>query len=229
MSIDSLFTDRHGGVSAPPYAELNLGLHVGDDEAAVRENRRRACMGPVAWMSQVHGRAVAVVKAEPSAPVPETDALVTAVPNLWLAVLVADCAPVLLADPVAGVVAAAHAGRLGMIRGVIPNTVDAMCRLGAEPSQIVAEIGPAICAGCYELPEETVAQTASNVPAARAVTRWGSPAVDLRAGIQAQLREAGVVGTVQVSPRCTAEEPDLYSHRRDGVTGRFAGFIRRSA
>ncbi|MET7613886.1 laccase domain-containing protein, partial [Streptomyces seoulensis] len=122
-----VFTDRWGGVSAAPYAELNLGGAVGDDPGAVRTNRELTAKAlgvdpaGVVWMNQVHGAGVAVVD-EPwgERPVPEVDALVTTRRGLALAVLTADCVPVLLADPVAGVVAAAHAGRPGMLAGVVP-------------------------------------------------------------------------------------------------------------
>ncbi|OSP43081.1 laccase, partial [Streptomyces sp. 13-12-16] len=127
------FTDRWGGVSAAPYEELNLGGAVGDDPGAVRVNRELAAKSlgvdpaRVVWMNQVHGADVAVVD-EPwgERPVPEVDAIVTARRGLALAVLTADCVPVLLADPVAGVVAAAHAGRPGMTAGVVPAAVRAM-------------------------------------------------------------------------------------------------------
>ncbi|NEA92620.1 laccase domain-containing protein, partial [Actinospica acidiphila] len=121
------FTDRWGGVSAAPYEELNLGGAVGDDPGNVRTNRELAAgalgVDParVVWMNQVHG-ADAVVVDEPwgDRPVPEVDTIVTARRGLALAVLTADCVPVLLADPVAGVAAAAHAGRPGLVAGVVP-------------------------------------------------------------------------------------------------------------
>lgn len=135
------FTDRWGGVSAAPYGELNLGGAVGDDPAAVGANRERAArrlgLDParVVWMNQVHGRDVAVVDGPwgADAEIPAVDAVVTARRGLPLAVLTADCTPVLLADPVAGVVGAAHAGRPGLVAGVVPAAVEAMVALGAHP------------------------------------------------------------------------------------------------
>lgn len=228
MPVEISFTDRFGGVSVPPYDELNLGYRVGDDPQAVAENRRRARDGAVAWMEQEHSPTVTVLVEPPTRPVASTDALVTAASDIWLAVLVADCAPVLLADAGAGVVAAIHCGRLGLARGVLPNAVTAMTGLGAQPSRLRGLIGPCICGGCYELPETLVREVERVTADARGTTRRGTPAVDLRAGILAQLADLGVRRAgVEVSPRCTAEDPALFSHRRDGATGRFAGFIRR--
>ncbi|AKJ13732.1 laccase [Streptomyces incarnatus] len=225
------FTDRWGGVSAAPYEELNLGGAVGDEPEAVRTNRDIAAKslgldpGRVVWMNQVHGADVAVVD-EPWAdrPVPEVDAIVTARRGLALAVLTADCVPVLLADPVAGVVAAVHAGRPGMVRGVVPAAVRAMGELGAEPGRIVARTGPAVCGRCYEVPEAMRAEVAAVEPAAHAETSWGTPAVDVSAGVHAQLDRLGVRDRAQ-SPECTLESGDHFSYRRDRTTGRLAGYV----
>ncbi|WP_459736975.1 peptidoglycan editing factor PgeF [Streptomyces sp. E-15] len=225
------FTDRWGGVSAAPYEELNLGGAVGDAPEAVRGNREAAARalgldpGLVVWMNQVHGADVAVVDAPwGERPVPEVDALVTARRGLALAVLTADCVPVLLADPVAGVAAAAHAGRPGMVKGVVPATVRAMVELGAEPGRIVARTGPAVCGRCYEVPETMRAEVAAVEPAAHAETSWGTPAVDVSAGVHAQLDRLGVCDRAQ-SPVCTLESGDHFSYRRDRSTGRLAGYV----
>jgi YfiH family protein len=226
------FTTRAGGSSAAPYDSLNLGGAVGDDPAAVRANRHRAATAlglvpeRVVWMRQVHGADVETIAGPraPDAGVPEVDAMVTTVPGLALAVLVADCAPVLLADPAAGVVGAAHSGRPGTLAGVVPALVKRMLDHGAEPSRIRAAIGPAACGACYEVPESMRAEVAAVVPAAHATTRAGTPGLDIRAGIVAQLAADGVTG-VQVDPRCTIETPELFSYRRDRLTGRFAGYV----
>ncbi|MFE9646553.1 peptidoglycan editing factor PgeF [Streptomyces sp. NPDC006365] len=225
------FTDRWGGVSAVPYEELNLGGAVGDDPDAVRTNRELAAKslgldpGRVVWMNQVHGPEVAVVD-EPwgDRPVPQVDAVVTTRRGLALAVLTADCTPVLLADPVAEVVAAAHAGRPGMVAGVVPAAVSAMVELGAEPGRIVARTGPAVCGRCYEVPEAMRAEVAAVEPAAYAETSWGTPAVDVTAGVHAQLERLGVRDREQ-SPVCTLESGDHFSYRRDRTTGRLAGYV----
>ncbi|MEU0006315.1 peptidoglycan editing factor PgeF [Streptomyces sp. NPDC006314] len=225
------FTDRWGGVSAAPYEELNLGGAVGDAPEAVRGNRELAAKslgldaGRVVWMNQVHGADVAVVD-EPwgERPVPEVDAIVTARRGLALAVLTADCVPVLLADPVAGVAAAAHAGRPGMVKGIVPAAVRAMVELGAEPERIVARTGPAVCGRCYEVPEQMRAEVAAVEPAAHAETGWGTPAVDVSAGVHAQLDRLGVCDRAQ-SPVCTLESDDHFSYRRDRTTGRLASYV----
>jgi YfiH family protein len=218
--VPGRFTDRSGGTSRPPFDRLNLGDHVGDDPGAVAGNRTLVAAGvgrPVQYMRQTHGSRVAVV--DGPVPPPAADALVTTRPGLALAVLVADCVPVLLLAEDDGVVAVAHAGRRGLAAGIVPATVTAMRGLGAR--RLRAVLGPAICGGCYELPEQLCEQVAADRPAARAVTRVGTPSLDLRAGLAAELRADGV--PVEVDRRCTAEDPSLYSHRRDRPTGRFAG------
>ena len=225
------FTDRWGGVSAVPYEELNLGGAVGDDPDAVRTNRELAAkslgLDPalVVWMNQVHGADVAVVEGSWGASdIPSVDALVTARRGLALAVLTADCTPVLLADPVAGIAGAAHAGRPGMVAGVVPAAVAAMVELGADPARIVARTGPAVCGRCYEVPADMRADVAAVEPAAYAETSWGTPAVDVTAGAHAQLDRLGVRDREQ-SPVCTRESDDHFSYRRDRTTGRLASYV----
>jgi YfiH family protein len=246
--VGAAFTGRAGGVSAGPYASLNLGGAVGDEPGTVHENRRRAGAGlgvdpsRVVWMRQVHGADVAYVdapftpsftapaaaqaaaQADGAARTPGVDAVLTAEPGLALAVLVADCAPVLLADPVAGIVGAAHAGRPGTAAGVVPALVGRMRERGADPARMVAAIGPAVCGACYEVPAAMRDEVAALAPEAYATTREGTPGLDIRRGITGQLSAAGV-RDVRLDPRCTMETPDLFSFRRDGRTGRFAGFI----
>ncbi|MGK5628968.1 peptidoglycan editing factor PgeF, partial [Streptomyces sp. URMC 123] len=220
-----------GGVSAAPYEQLNLGGAVGDDPAAVTANRKRAAtslgLDPsrVVWMNQVHGREVAVADGPwGTGEVPAVDAVVTDRHGLALAVLTADCVPVLLADPVAGVVAAAHAGRPGLLAGVVPAAVEAMVSLGAEPSRVTAVTGPAVCGGCYEVPEEMRAEVAAAVPESWATTRHGTPALDVTAGVHAQLARLGVEKR-EKSHICTLESADHFSYRRDRTTGRLAGYV----
>ncbi|MDX3241937.1 peptidoglycan editing factor PgeF [Streptomyces sp. ME18-1-4] len=225
------FTDRWGGVSAAPYEELNLGGAVGDDAEAVRANRELAAKtlgldpGLVVWMNQVHGSEVAEVDGPWNVRnVPQVDGLVTLGRGVALAVLTADCVPVLLADPVAQVVGAAHAGRPGMVAGIVPETVRAMVRLGADPVRIVARTGPAVCGRCYEVPETMRVEVAAVEPAAHAETSWGTPAVDVTAGVHAQLDRLGVHDRER-SPVCTRESEDHFSYRRDRTTGRLAGYV----
>ncbi|MFJ5223963.1 peptidoglycan editing factor PgeF [Streptomyces sp. NPDC088400] len=225
------FTDRWGGVSAAPYDQLNLGGAVRDDSAAVRANRELAAksldLDPalVVWMNQVHGREVAVTEGPwTTEDIPAVDAIVTERRGLALAVLTADCVPVLLADPVAGIAAAAHAGRPGLVAGIVPAAVEAMTGLGAEPSRITARTGPAVCGRCYEVPAAMRDEVASAVPEAWSETSWGTPAVDVTAGVHAQLEALGVRDR-QRSVVCTLESDDHYSYRRDRTTGRLAGYV----
>ena len=225
------YTDRWGGVSAVPYDSLNLGGAVGDDPAAVHANRARAAESlgrdpqRVVWMNQVHGRDTAVVdRPWGQDPVPAVDALVTTRADLTLAVLTADCVPVLLADPVAGVVAAAHAGRPGLVAGVVPAAVATMTEQGARADRITAVIGPSVCGKCYEVPAAMRDAVAAVVPEAFATTSWGTPAVDVSAGVRAQLAHAGV-RVADAPAACTLESPDHFSYRRESVTGRLAGYV----
>lgn len=223
-------TDRRGGRSLSPYDSFNLGDHVGDDVGAVAANRARAARelgvpgDRLVWMSQVHGTGVAVVDGPQDGPVDDVDALVTATPGLVLCVLAADCVPVLLADHETGVVAAVHAGREGVRRGVLPAALSAMASLGARARHVTALLGPAVCGACYEVPEAMQAEVARVAPAAAVRTRVGTPGLDLRLGLAELLTRAGVREVVH-DPRCTAEDPHLFSHRRDGVTGRQAGLV----
>ena len=225
------FTTRAGGVSAAPWGALNLGARVEDDPAAVQENRAllAGALGlgrdGLVLAEQVHGAEVAVVEGAADGPHPGVDALVTDVPGLALLVLAADCVPVLLADPGAGVVAAAHAGRQGLVAGVLQATLAAMLERGAEPGRTSAVLGPSVCGACYELPAEIVDEVERAVPGSAATTRRGTPSVDVAAGAERVLRTAGLAD-VRRAGGCTLEQPDrFYSYRRDGRTGRHAGVV----
>ena len=224
------FSGRGGGVSEGPYESLNLGLRVGDDPAAVQANRAAlaaACgvhRTELAWMSQVHGAEVCYLGAGVAQPPGPVDAIFTDVPGRPLCVQVADCVPVLVADPVARLVGAAHAGREGLVAGVVPALLKAMTAAGASPASMRALTGPSICGGCYEVPAELQERVSAAVPEARCQTSDGTAGLDIAAGVRAQLAAAGV-GWFRSVPRCTKESRDLYSYRRDGTTGRFAGVI----
>jgi YfiH family protein len=181
---------------------------------------------PFARLTQVHGNHVVdVVEDPPTGPsddVPTADAMVTTRRGLGLMIRVADCVPVLLADPGAGVVGAVHSGRTGTSLDVVGAAVDRMRSLGAH--HIRAWIGPHVCGRCYEVPAQMRDDVAALVPAARSETSWGTPALDLGAGVEAQLAAAGV-GAVSAGG-CTVEDEELHSYRRDGVgSGRLAGLV----
>lgn len=232
----ALFTTRHGGVSTGDWASLNLAQHVGDRAEDVERNRARVeeIMGvPVVYVDQVHSPDVLVIDERASierlrdAPV-RADALVTARDDLALAIMVADCRPVLLVDAEAGVVGAAHAGRNGLLDGVLQNTVAAMEGIGARPDRIRAEIGPGVCGACYEVPAVMREESEARLAGVAAQTSWGTPSLDLRAGAVRALTLAGVPERLIVSDApCTLEDPDYFSYRRSSTTGRFAGVIRR--
>lgn len=224
------FALRSGGTSTAPYSSLDLADHVGDDRACVAANRERVrrAIGAatLVFAEQVHGRGVAVVDS-PAGPLahPGVDALVTATPGLALVVLAADCLPVLLVDPVAGVIGAAHAGRQGLVDGVLQATLAAMGGLGASVDRLVAVLGPAACGGCYELPEALADEVGAQVAGSRSTTRHGTASVDLVAGATSLLAAAGV-GAVRTVGGCTIEQPRRwFSYRRDGRTGRHAGLV----
>ncbi len=220
------FTTRAGGVSRGRYASANLSGAVGDDPAAVAANRAQldAWAGrPVGFPRQVHGTVVTRAGNEPT----DADAVVGGHGDT-VAVLVADCLPVLLADPVAGVVAAAHAGRRGLAAGVLQAAVAAMADRGADPARMTAVVGPGICGRCYEVPAAMRDEVAAAVPGTAATTRSGTPSLDLPAGAVGVLRAAGL-GSVRSLDVCTAEDDRFFSHRGDGgaasPTGRFAGIV----
>jgi YfiH family protein len=227
VRVRRVLTTRAGGRSRPPYDSFNLGDHVGDEPAAVAANRERLARGigldpsRVAWMNQVHGTDVAVVEG-PQQEVPTADALVTDQPRRALAVVVADCVPVLLADPEAGVVAAAHAGRTGAAAGVLPRTLGVMEGLGADRDHIEILLGPGVCGQCYEVPADMRDEVDAVLPGSAATTRIGTPSLDLRAGLVRQLEGLGI-RKIDADSRCTLEDDQLFSHRRTRPTGRFAG------
>lgn len=242
--VEWAFTDRWGGSSQGEYAELNLGLHVHDLEEAVSTNRHRLAhelglhLTDLRFMDQQHGAAVTTTPGtrgggiggpDAAPPVldyvgqaPPVDGLISGRTDEALVVLVADCTPVLLLDRREGLVAAVHAGRPGMVAGVVPETVRRLRELGAGALEAV--VGPSVCPRCYEVPEEMRAEAARVEPVSAAVSWTGTPAIDVAAGVMAQLAREGV--TAHWVPGCTREDESLYSYRRDGRTGRCAGVVR---
>lgn len=214
VRVDVAFTD----------ASLDLqGLRPGFEQSLPA--LEGACGVRFARMNQVHGDTVLLVDEPgpaPTEPIPTADALVTTTPGLGLMVRVADCVPVLLADPATGVLGVVHAGRAGVALDVVGRTVRRMHEQGAHDLQ--AWVGPHVCGGCYEVPEQMREEVAAVVPQTRAETTWGTPALDLGAGVRAQLRAHGI-DPVEVA-RCTREDEALHSYRRDGErSGRLAGLV----
>ena len=220
--------DRIEGDLVIEVAFTDVSLSLGD--AAEAEVRAEA-VGRVAeetgavpvLMHQVHGADAVLVDDLPTSTPPSCDAVYTDQPGVALLARAADCVPVLLADPATGWIAAVHSGRPGLAAGVVPATIEALRQQGADPS--VAWIGPHVCGSCYEVPADLQDQVAAVVPEARSTTSWGTPALDLGAGVRAQLDAAGITD-VRVVDACTREDPSWPSHRRDGTAAtRFAGVI----
>jgi YfiH family protein len=230
-AVRAAFTLRAGGVSTGAYASLNLGAHVGDDERAVTENRRRvaaelALPGAPLWLSQVHGTTVvAADEMLPGDAAPRGDAAVTRQPGRVLAVLVADCLPVLLARRDGAAVAIAHAGWRGLAAGVLEATIAALESAGDE---LMAWLGPAIGPAHFEVGEEVrTAFCERDAQAAPAFVRnaRGRWQCDLQWLARQRLSGLGV-RSIHGEPRCTyGEAESFYSFRRDGTTGRMAALL----
>jgi YfiH family protein len=245
LPVEALVTTRHGGVSAGRYATLNLSFAVGDEAANVRENRRRAAAalgaGPADFVfaAQVHGRHAEVVSAADRGrgtlaagdAVGPADALVTAAPGTVLAILVADCVPIILYDPAAHVLACVHAGWRGTVARAAEAALAAMCSLGTRPRDVIAGIGPSVAAGSYQVGEE-VARAGRDAFGERAQgllrpAEAGGPGqwlFDLPAANRHVLRAAGVPdGQIHVAAAPTGPGPGLFfSHRAERPCGRFA-------
>ena len=219
--MENFFTDRHGGFSHGDFASWNLATHVGDDPAHVALNRAKLQeqVGELVFMSQVHGDSVVVVDQVPS-DVPIADALITSNPNLSLVVMIADCIPLLLRSE--KMVAAVHVGRAGLVNSIALKTISMMRDLGAMT--ITGYIGPAICGSCYEVPQDLQDQVVALHPTAKSETKSGTPALDLTKALISTLASVDVA--VTVNPGCTYEDKNLFSFRRNQVTGRQAGVIK---
>ncbi|MGO9081549.1 MAG: peptidoglycan editing factor PgeF [Streptosporangiaceae bacterium] len=246
LDVDVMVTTRHGGVSAGPYATLNLGLHVGDDPADVLENRRRvaaalgADLGDLVFCEQAHGREVRVVTAGDRGrgawclddAIGQADALVTADTGTVLVVMVADCVPVVLHDPVAHVLACVHAGWRGTVARVTEAALTAMQALGARPDNVLAAVGPAAGPADYQVGEEVAAAAdtcfggnAEGIVRPDGTGRW---LLDLWAANHRILRESGVPDSqIMVAALPTGTGPGLFfSHRQEHPCGRFAAVAR---
>lgn len=223
------FTTRDGGVSPAPWDSLNLGDFVGDAPDRVAENWRRieAATGlGFARVRQVHGARV-IRAGAPAAPTEEADAVVSLRARVAACVSVADCVPVLLADPASGAVAAIHAGWRGTLARAVAEGVRALAReAGARPERLLAAVGPSIGPCCYEVSEELAVRFRAEVGP---VVREGrTPRLDLWAANRVILEAAGVApDRIEVLARCTScERENFFSHRRDsGRTGRQMAFI----
>jgi len=198
---------------------LNLAAHVGDSPETVAFNRQLLAKmtGPTQFMNQVHGDEVVEVKSIIEDPT--CDALITTVPGIALAVMVADCIPLLLSS--ATVVGAVHVGRRGLMNSVAVKTIESMRKLGA--ASIHAQLGPSICGRCYEVPQSLADEVISKHPAASSLTNQLTPALDLPRALIAQLVANDV--SYEASAICTLENDEYFSYRRHNITGRNAGVV----
>jgi YfiH family protein len=214
--LPHLFTDRRGGASLGVYESLNLAFHVGDDPQTVVANR--SLIGPAQFMNQVHGDEIVIVESIADQ-TPTCDGLITTKSNLALAVMVADCIPLLLISKEA--VGAIHVGRAGLVNQIALKAIATMRSLGAI--DIHAILGPSICGACYEVPFEMQQDVIEQHPRAFATTRKGTPGLDLPKALIADLLSVGV--SYEASTICTMENELYFSHRRQNPTGRFAGVV----
>ncbi len=215
------FSDRTGGLSTGAFLSRNVATHVGDVHATVLANRARLESDlalPIQFMDQVHGKAVATIDRQIILP-PTADALLTQSAGIGLAVMVADCIPLLLASTQA--VAAVHVGRKGLMNKVALEAIQEMRSHGA--SDITAVVGPSICGNCYEVSQDVHDDVVKSFPLAASKSREGGFALDLSRALIDQLQHLGV--KVIDEGRCTVEDKNLYSYRRDGVTGRQVGVV----
>ena len=217
--MPSVFTSRRNGASLAPYESLNLAQHVGDSAETVSLNREllSKITGPIQFMNQVHGDEVVEIKSLIDDPT--CDGLITSVPGIAVAVMVADCIPLLLTSTT--VVGAVHVGRRGLMNSVAVKTIESMRKLGAV--QIHAQLGPSICGRCYEVPQELADEVIAKHPAASSLTNNLTPALDLPRALIAQLVAHDV--TYEASPICTLEDDEYFSYRRHNITGRNAGVV----
>ena len=215
-----LFSARHGGLSQGGFGSLNFGDHVGDTALAVENNRKilkklLSQISPI-FMNQVHGNEVIEVDSNSNSPV-TADALITRQAGLPLAVLCADCLPILIKG--SKIVGAIHAGRRGILNGIIAETISRMRALGGD--NLVATIGPAICSRCYEVDLPMYLDAISHN--AELATNTETHCLDLKRAARSQLSVQGVeVSDIEI---CTAHDSNFFSYRRDGITGRNVGVI----
>jgi polyphenol oxidase len=223
------FSLRYGGVSLAPFDSLNLARTLGDAPEHVAENHRRLAqevgyeVGRLYEASQVHGACVAAVDvgiAPEEFRRSEADALVATAAGSAVGVRVADCAALLLADPVTGAVAAVHAGWRGTVQRVVGGSVERLCVLsGAPPGRLLAAVFPHIGLEAFEVGDEVAAQIAESAPGEEVVVQRDRPHANLRRALLAQLRVAGLSAAhVDSVPGCTyADRARFFSYRRDGA------------
>ena len=236
QQIKTMITNRHGGFSQPPFDSLNLGLHVGDDPTTVQKNREALKVvlpnEPI-WLNQVHGTQVIDADCRNDwSDMPSADASVTSTPGKVLAIMTADCLPVLLASSDGKVVGAAHAGWRGLAAGVIEQTVALMRSKQTQQAQtqsdIIAYLGPAIGPHAFEVGSEVrdifIAQNPASATCFEQLKENGKYLADIYGLATLRLNALGVE-QIEGGDECTLQNPDYFSYRRDQQTGRMGSFI----
>ena len=240
QQIKTMITNRHSGFSQPPFDSLNLGLHVGDDPVTVKKNRealKAVLPNEPVWLNQVHGTQVIDADIGNACfDIPSADAAVTTAAGRVLAIMTADCLPVLLASRDGRVVGAAHAGWRGLAAGVIEQTVALMRAKQSHQTQtqtqtqseILAYLGPAIGPHAFEVGSEVrdifMAQNPASAACFEQLQEKGQYLADIYGLACLRLNALGI-NCIEGGHECTVQNPDYFSYRRDQKTGRMGSFI----
>lgn len=231
ITISALSTTRKGGVSVAPFDSFNVGLHVGDDEQAVLANRElltNQLPNPAVWLNQIHSSDVVVIDEDSDLnQVRSADALYTRVAKQPLAIMTADCLPVLLCSTTGDEIAAVHGGWRGLAQGILANTI---AHFKAKPSDIIAWFGPAISPSEFEVGQEVKACFCElNANHQHAFTPRGDKYLaDIYLLARQQLAQLGVVNIFGGEHCTVSDKSQFFSYRRDGETGRMASLIWRN-
>jgi YfiH family protein len=224
--MEWFFTTREGGRSEPPFQSFNLAMHVGDDALKVKENREillnkfKIKPSAIFFMNQEHGSEVEVIDSTTAKNLPiSADGLFTSTPGIALAVLVADCIPLILFSENA--ISVLHVGRRGLAAGIVAAGIERFREAGISSREIHAMIGPSICVDCYQVDLETYRSVVGLVPGS--ATNESDRRLDLLKGLSLQLEVRAV--SWESAWRCTRESDDLFSFRRDAVTGRQSAVV----
>lgn len=224
--IAALTTTRYPGYSPSPYDGNNLGLHVGDDELTVFKNRQALTSGlnlpsdPV-WLNQTHSNDCIIAEENPGT---DADAIITRDRNKVLAIMTADCLPILLSNREGSEIAAIHAGWRGLVNGIVENTLN---KMQSSPDQVIAWVGPAICQACYEVGSEVRETYLGIYPFTdRSFKKQGQRWLANLPQLAELVLENSGVSCVYQSGACTFEkENEFYSYRRNAQTGRMVSLI----
>ncbi len=237
QQLTHLFTTRDGGVSKVPFNSNNLAFHVGDDSVNVIENHLHLAKdigyshADLVHMRQIHSDKIIVVdpKIHNFENPPECDALLTDQPDIPLMVMTADCTPVLFFDSIKKVIAVAHAGRAGAVKGIVPKTIEKMCsNFGSKIEDITVVLGPSIGGCCYEVGEKIAKEVTDDGYGFSVIDKEGSYYLEVNAIIHRQLDEKGIkeehIEDLNICNAC--ENQDFFSYRADNQkTGRIAGLL----